>query len=124
MSKKKVSDEQLYQRMERLVNSKRLYLMQGLSRDDLCNLLEIDKNRLGQIIKNCSNYQNCTTYINQKRLEYACTLLKEHPNYTIQSISRECGMSSIITFHRLFKKFYNITPKTYQQKYNSDSASE
>jgi methylphosphotriester-DNA--protein-cysteine methyltransferase len=33
-------------------------------------------------------------------------------------------MSSIITFHRLFKKFYNITPKTYQQKYNSNSASE
>ena len=59
-----------------------------------------------------TSYSN---YINNLRLEQAAKMLKEQPNYTIESVANDCGISSVATLYRLFSKKYGMTPTEYRQ---------
>ncbi len=52
-------------------------------------------------------------YVNRKRIEYACSLLK-HQNMTITEIALASGYSSNSVFIRMFKQFRGCTPKEYR----------
>ena len=47
-------------------------------------------------------------------MERAAKLLKEKPNYSIEAIAQECGVSVRQTFYRLFSKKYGMTPADYR----------
>jgi transcriptional regulator GlxA family with amidase domain len=40
----------------------------------------------------------------------------EHPEYTIATITTECGMKNTVTFNRIFKEVYSVTPSEYRAK--------
>lgn len=56
-------------------------------------------------------------YINNLRLEYAAKMLKNHPDYTVDTIAQECGMSTQ-SLYRLFSGKYGVTPTDFQVGYN------
>lgn len=58
-----------------------------------------------------------TTYINEKRLNYAANLLA-HSDKEIIDISFETGFNSIGNFYNLFKKQYRLSPLKYRNKYS------
>lgn len=60
-------------------------------------------------------------YLNERRLETACRLLKE-ADYSVSTISSVTGFSSQSYFTQAFRKKYGITPAKYRQKY-ADSPS-
>lgn len=99
----------LFEKLEAILVSDKLFLNPDLSREDLMKLLHIGKNRFGQIIQQYTG-TNITTYINTKRLEYAARLLKIHTNYKVTSIAEMCGIPNIQTFHRLFRNKFGMTP--------------
>ena len=105
-----ISDEQvLFETLEQTVMRDQLYLNPYLSREDLMNIIQVNKNRFGQIIQEYAG-TNTTTYINNKRLEYATRLLKKHADQKIASVAEECGIPNIPTFNRLFKAKFGMTP--------------
>ena len=58
-------------------------------------------------------------YLNQRRLETACQLLRD-TDYSISDISSQTGFSSQSYFTQIFRKFYGITPVKYRQLHSED----
>lgn len=59
-------------------------------------------------------------YLNERRLETACRLLKE-TDYSVSDISSQTGFSSQSYFTQIFRKKYGITPIKFRQANNSES---
>ena len=59
-------------------------------------------------------------YLNERRLETACRLLKE-TDYSVSDISSQTGFSSQSYFTQIFRKKYGITPIKYRQTNNQQS---
>lgn len=57
-----------------------------------------------------------TEYLNQTRLNYAETYLR-NTNMTITNICSELGFSSSSYFEKMFKNKYNMTPSKYKSAY-------
>ena len=110
-----LDDEQLFIELDRLVDEQKLFLRPDVSRDDLARLIGVEKNRFGHIMAHHSGASNATVYINTKRVVYAASLIVEHPEYTIASIAADCGIKNTVTFNRVFKDVFGITPSAYRQ---------
>ena len=76
-------------------------------------LIRVDKNRLARILKQ-NVHTDATEYINNKRMEYAVVILKEHPEYNIATVAEMCGVS-VSSFNRTFKGKYKMTPNDYKR---------
>lgn len=109
-------DRRLFVEMDTQVTRDRLFLKPGLGREDLMRLIGVDKNRFGKMMGKYSDASNTSVYINSKRVEFGARLLLEHPEYTIATVATECGMSNTVTFNRIFKETYNMTPSEYREK--------
>ena len=109
-------DRRLFVEMDTQVTRDRIFLKPGLGREDLMRLIGVDKNRFGKMMSKYSDATNTSVYINAKRVEYGAMLLLEHPEYTVASVAAECGMSTPVTFNRIFKETYNMTPSEYREK--------
>lgn len=103
----------LFKRLEHVMSEEKLYLNSKLSREDLMQKLQIDKNRLAQIIQE-NTQGNLSNYISSIRLKYAITMFKQYPNYTIQAIAEDSGIPNVRTFQRLFKEKTGMTPTEYR----------
>jgi AraC-like DNA-binding protein len=60
-----------------------------------------------------------TDFLSEIRISYACKLLIENKQLTIESISSETGFNNASNFFRQFKKTIGLTPKAYRKKYRS-----
>ncbi len=66
--------------------------------------------------------QSPIQYLNQRRMEAACTLLKD-TDHSISSISSTVGFSSQSYFTQAFRKKYGMTPIKYRQQHADGSRS-
>jgi AraC-like DNA-binding protein len=107
------NDETLFRRAEKIILSHKLYLRDDMSRELLDRYVHIPKNKLAPIFKEYTG-MGFPRFINDLRLEYAATLLKEKPNFTIESIAGECGIPVTQTFYRLFQEKFGMTPTQYR----------
>ena len=48
--------------------------------------------------------------------EDVTNLLKEHQEYSVEAVARECGIPAPQTFYRIFVKKYGMTPTEYRKK--------
>ena len=53
-------------------------------------------------------------YLLKYRIMQGAALLAEHPSSTISEIAISCGFNSPSNFAKLFKRFYNCTPREYR----------
>ena len=102
-----------FERMNRGIVEQKLYLNPHLSRTMLLEKYKIPKNVFSQLFQKYLS-KSYSTYINDLRLDYAAKQLIEFPNYTVESIAEECGISSVGTLYRLFSKKYGMTPSEYR----------
>lgn len=115
MRKITLEDQILFKTLDRIVVRQNLFLNPNLSREELMRLMQVNKNHFGQIIQQHTG-SNVTTYINNKRLEYAAKLLQTHSNYTIAAIAESCGIPNVPTFNRLFKAKFGMTPTEFKNR--------
>lgn len=99
----------LFEELDNLVNSRKLYLDRTLTREDMMKLIGVNKNRFGQIMKIYSP-AGLSGYINNLRLEYAARLLRENIEITIQMVAEQSAIPNTSTFYRLFREKFGMTP--------------
>lgn len=104
-----------FKEVDKRIMKERLFTNPDFGRDNLMRLLGVDKNTLPTILQTYTG-TNVPGYINIKRMEYAISLIKEHPEYTLGAIAEACGIKSPATFIRHFKATYDMTPSEYRQQ--------
>ena len=109
------TDAARFQYFNKQVDCRKLYTQQGISRDDLCRVMGVDRTTFSRIIAEQSGCQNLADHLNKKRMAYAVELMRQHPNYTLQAIMTDCGFSNKMTFSRVFKETYGTTPSEFRQ---------
>ena len=109
------SAESLFRDMDERIDRERLYCNPDFGRDELCRLTGLSHNGIGRLLQEHTDATNSQVYINSKRIRYAAQLLKEHPEYTVEAIAFDAGFRTKVTFHRLFKNTYNMTPAEYRK---------
>lgn len=110
------NDAARFQYFNEQVESRKLYTQHGISRDDLCRVMGVDRTTFSRIIAEQSGCQNLADYLNKKRLAYATELMRRYPHYTLQAIMTDCGFSNKMTFTRVFKETFGMTPSEYRSR--------
>ncbi len=77
-------------------------------------LLNINPSYLSSLFKKETG-QTLTTYVNQKRIEHACGLLR-NTSLQVQTIAQQCGIFDVNYFTKMFKRYTGMTPKEYREK--------
>lgn len=113
------ADKELFDNVWSELVEGKLYLNPDLNRETLLQKFHIPKNRFSSLFSKYAgmSYSQC---INTLRLEHAVELLRQYPNYTVESIAEECGMTSA-TLYRLFSQKYGMTPTEYREVKKSDT---
>lgn len=117
------TDKILFDRLSKRIVEDKLYLNTDLKRDHLLDELGIPKNKFSMLFKRYAG-TTYTNYINNLRLDDACKVMNEHPNYTIEAVASECGIASVSTLYNLFSKRYGMTPSEYRSVIKADSKQE
>ena len=106
-------DERTFWKMMNIIIKKKMYLNPELSREDVTQEIYVPKNKFGNMFK---TYAGTTfkAYINSLRIDEAMNLMKQYPDYTIETIAQECGMASVQTFYRIFGENTGMTPAEYR----------
>ena len=99
---------------DRTVEQGRLYTQSDLSREMLADLMGVDRTTFSRIIQEQSGCKNLKDYLNQKRMLLAEQLLRQHPDYTIEAIAVDCGLT-LTTFKRLCKDMHGMSPSDYRK---------
>ena len=107
-----VHDKMLFDKLEREIINRQLYLQPDFSREELIKTIYIPKNKFAPLFKQYAG-MSFSKYINNLRLEYAAKMLKDYPDYTVDTIAQECGMSTQ-SFYRLFSGKFGVTPTDFQ----------
>ena len=108
------ADQRRFVEMDRQVSQEELFRNANFGRDELMRLMGVDKNTLATIINRYTG-TNVTGYVNSKRMDYAVSLMKEHPEYTLLAIAEACGINNAATFIRNFKNAYDMTPSEFRK---------
>lgn len=61
-----------------------------------------------------------TKFILKLRMEHAAILIKDNPEYTLEAIASDSGISSRTTFYRNFTNYFGITPSAYRLEHLKD----
>ena len=99
------------------IEIKELYLNPNLSLETCAESLQVSSSHLSKVI-NAQTNQNFSDLINDYRVRYATSLLKnpDFDHYTILSIGLESGFNSKSTFYSAFKKSTGQTPSEFKKK--------
>ncbi len=110
-----VFDYETMEMIEIVMNEQKLYLSQDLNVKQLASAMGVTQKKLLATFKQHPQSISFNDYVNQKRVNHACILLKEHPEYTVEAIAADSGFSSPITFYRWFEKITGMKPKEYRK---------
>jgi len=112
----------LKQKLLQFMEANKPYLKSDLKISELADALSVPYHQLSQLI-NDEFHVNFYDFINKYRVEDAKKLLIEDSrNYKILAIAYEVGFNSKATFNRVFKKFTDLTPSEFRQKFSPPSA--
>lgn len=106
----RTSEEQLYNRIQQLMENKAIFALSRLRREEIAELLGTNGTYVADAIRVCSPGLSVSKYINRKRVQYARFLFENHPDKSIEEVVELCGFSSRGRFHTAFKAYYNMTP--------------
>lgn len=109
----KEESRNLYEELNSIIVKRMLYLNPDLSRDNLLQIIHLNKNHFARMLQKNSGFK-LTDYLNNLRIEHALVLLKTHPDHTVQAIAANSGFNNMSTFYILFKQKVGMTPSEYK----------
>lgn len=115
-----MTDDELLAWVDLQMEEKKLYTDTDLSLKTMAKALGLTQKRLGALFKDHAKYGSLGEYINEKRFLYACQLLREQPNWTIEAVGAEAGFGGRRTFQTEGKRRLGITPLQYRQSQGLD----
>lgn len=87
----------------------------------LADELGLDVMQLRSIIRKTYD-KSVTEYLNERRIQAACRLLREQPDITLEKIRIETGFVSVEAFQNVFKSVMGQTPNDYRAQMAHKSA--
>ena len=90
------------------------YRHETLTLRSLARKLEVPEYRLRKLINERLGYRNFSDYINQLRIEEACSSLLREPDAPIQNIAMDIGYRTMSSFNRAFKDIQRCTPTQFR----------
>ena len=102
------AEQQLFRRLNLLMDEQQPYTDENLNRDMLAQLLGTNAKYVVQAIHECSHGETVTDFITRYRLEHVAHLLKT-TNDAIAIIGEMSGIPSRATLARLFRNEYGMT---------------
>jgi len=103
----------LFIKLDGIIEQEKLFTRHDLSREVLCDVISVGRNRFTTIMRQYSGATNLSEYINRKRVNYAVQLMKQYPQWTLEAICDACGMNNT-SFKRYFKMFHGMPPSEYR----------
>lgn len=110
-----MTDEELMAWIDEQMDETRLFTDSGMTLKTMAKALGLTQKRLGGLFKNHPKYNSLGDYLNEKRVLYACLLLREKPHWTIEAVGTESGFGGRRTFQTEVKRRLGITPLQYRQ---------
>ena len=110
----KMSDAQLMTWIDGKMEELALYQQADLDLKTVSETLGVSQRHLLRIFKDQPQYGSFSGYLTEKRLAKACSLLKSHPEYTIEAICLDAGFRTRRTFQTVFKARLGISPSEYR----------
>ena len=107
----------LKEKLLQFMESNKPYLKGDLKISELADSLSVPSHQLSQLI-NDEFLVNFYDFINKYRVGDAKKLLLED-DFKILAIAYEVGFNSKATFNRVFKKFTDLTPSEFKEKFSS-----
>jgi AraC-like DNA-binding protein len=99
---KKHHEEEIIHYIDNNFSDQNMYIQSVIDR------FNISESTLQRLIRNATGH-SFSDYLDQKRLEYAYTLIKTTKS-PIQDIITVCGYASLNTFYKAFKRRFSIAP--------------
>ena len=100
----------------------KLYRKPDMSVSELAAELGISERRLKRAINNAYN-KTVSKYLNDRRVQAACRLLRDKPDMTLDEICFEAGFASSKTFQTTFISTMGQTPDQYRSMVSLHPAS-
>lgn len=114
-----MSEEELMVWIDKKMDETCLFTDSNLTLKTIANALGLTQKRLGGLFKNHPKHSSLGDYINEKRFLFACRLLREEPQWTIEAVGAEAGFGGRRTFQTEVKRRLGITPLQYRQGVDS-----
>lgn len=110
-------NQMIWERISHDIISQRLYLDPDVSKQWFIEKYRIPVNKFSSLFK---TYAKCpfSQYMQDCRLDYAIGLIKEHPQWSLDSIAKESKMSKT-TFYQRFQEKYGMTPSEFREAHRN-----
>ena len=108
----KMNDAELMAWIDKKMDETNLYQQSGLDLKSASEALGVSQRRIQRVFKD--KYGSFSSYLTEKRLSKACSLLKDHPEYTIEAICLDAGFRTRRTFQTIFKSHIGMSPSEYR----------
>ncbi|MFT4816887.1 MAG: AraC-like DNA-binding protein [Pseudohongiellaceae bacterium] len=106
-------DPALLEKLEQTMKEGKLYTRTGLTIAELAENLSIQEYRLRRIINQQLKFRNFNQFLNNYRIEDACTRLRDATS-PISTIALDVGYASLSVFNKAFKERYQVTPSEFR----------
>ena len=111
----KDSQQELFGRLERLMQNDQVYKNSLFTREKMAELLGTNRTYLSQTINEQTGL-TFTHYMNKYRIEEARRILADPQDDTpIKAVAADLGFSSVTTFYTLFKAAVQMSPDQYRK---------
>ena len=118
-----LSDAELFSFLSDVIIRERLYLNPLFERQMLADRFHVSNQRIAAAFAHGHRQRTdvddgrkgLPEFISTQRLEYACVLLSERPDMSIDEVATASGFSSYPAFARSFKKKYDVAPTEYRR---------
>ncbi|MEG1622570.1 MAG: helix-turn-helix domain-containing protein [Alistipes sp.] len=108
-------DVQLFEKLENLMHSERVYCQSDISLEKLSAMLNTNKTYVSSVINNYAK-MSFYEYINAYRIERAIAMLRNLTDDTlIKTLAYDLGYNSLSAFYRAFKNATGCSPSHYKE---------
>ena len=111
--------QRLFARISELMREQPPYTDSALKREDLARMLGTNYNNVADAIRECTDGQTLSEYLDSLRLGHAARLLA-NLDEPVGLISEMSGFQSRAHFYTLFRDKYQMTPKEYREAARRD----
>ena len=104
----------LFVHISQTIVKEQLFLDPAFDRQAAIDRFHQSKERIGAAFSQGSGYASITDFINECRLEYAVTLLRDQLSLPITQVAQASGFSDANYFGRKFKARFGLSPTDYR----------
>ncbi len=104
----------LYNQICHLMTDERLFVNPDLNRDDVARRLATNGNYIADAIREATDGQTFTQFVNRYRLRYASQQLTA-TDVPVEQIALDAGFNNRQTFNRLFREQYGMSPSDFRR---------